>query len=401
METFKRNLLNFKDISKISFYSSILIISILLSVSIIKEYISHTHYAEYQDALKEKEQDIRSQISLLKKAVESSPSNPDMLFKLGKAYIKEMSIVKDRKEKIRSYRNAKKSFQEALLRKPTYERFWAAYAWYIGHNGEVENAITYFDYAICLGPIDAYVHSLYARWCIYQIKKEISIEDSVNVIKAGILKQEFDEILQTYENRFIDGLSIAFYLNLARREWNAALSLGIHKDQTVNSSLADLNLLSYEFDKAIEYYKHAGNKIMLLRCYFIKREYPKAFRILESIVTNEASQKDLIKTQRLLVYAIQEDSENYRSFYWLGEVYTKLGMSEKAIKSYQILIELKPKYTEVHLKLAKLFELTGKIGLAIKEYEKILSLNPRHKEAAGFLRDAIRENYKDVKPILK
>ncbi|MCP4369162.1 MAG: hypothetical protein GY797_13770, partial [Deltaproteobacteria bacterium] len=140
MEIFKRNLLNFKDISKISFFLSILIISILLSVSIIKEYISHIYYTEYQDALKGKEQDIKNHISLLKKAVEFSPSNPDMLFKLGKAYIKEMSIVKDRKEKNRSYRNAKKSFQEALLRKPTYERFWAAYAWYIGHNGEVENA---------------------------------------------------------------------------------------------------------------------------------------------------------------------------------------------------------------------------------------------------------------------
>ncbi len=395
--------MNRKNISKILIFSSILIVAILLFVSIIKNYVSHTHYSEYQKVMKEKGRDVKQQIYYLRRAVEYSPSNAEILFKLGKAYIREMLIGKSREDKNKSYEQAKEFFQKALMHKPTDGRYWAEYAWYIGRNGEADKAVEYFNKAVHSGAMDAYVHSLYARWCVNQVKKEINVEDTAQFAEMCIKKQELDEVLQSYDNRFSDGVSIATFLKTAQVEWDRALSLGVRKDKTAYNSLADLNLLICELDKAIGNYNRANNKIMLARCYLIKGDYSKAVNILGAVIKggNMLLKRDLKKIQGLLMVVIKEDPENYQSFYRLGEINTRLKMIKKAITNFKKAVELNPKYTDAHLKLAKLYDSTGKTDLAIEEYETVLSLNPKHKEATGLLSDVIRDKYKEAEFIMK
>ena len=217
-------------------------------------------------------------------------------------------------------------------------------------------------------------------------------------------EQKKAEVLKSYDTRFINGASIAAFLEKAQTEWQKALSLGIYRSWRVSNresaynSLAELNLMSYNIDEAIGNYKRANNKIMLARCYFIKEDYDKAIDVLASIVkdVDELFQVNKKETENLLIDVVRYKPDNYMAFYWLGEIYARLGMNKKAITNLKKVVELNPKHVDAHLNLAKLYKLAGKSELAIYEYEMALSLNPNHKEAADLLSEAIRAKYKNA-----
>ncbi len=389
-----QNLLHIKYISNILVYLSLLIIIFLLMFSIIKDNIAHIYYSGYKTG--EERQNYKNQIHSLKRAVKLSPSNAETLFELGRFYVNEGRTGKSREDKNKSHKLAKEYFQKALMLKPTDGRYWAEYAWYSGHSMETKETIEGFTKAINLGMADAFVHSLYARWCVNQVKKGINVGNTIQIIEMYRKKQRLDSILQSDDSRFVEGVSIADLLGTAQVEWDKALSLGIRKNQTVYNGLADLNLLSCRFDKAIENYKRAKKKIMLTRCYFVKGEDRKAFQIVRSIVTGAgaSSRRDLKEIKKLLMDVIKEEPEDYQSFYWLGEIYNRSRMIEKAIASFKMVVELNPEHIDAHLKLAKLYDLILNNDFAIEEYEIILRLNPKHKEAADLLSGAIRRKHK-------
>jgi tetratricopeptide (TPR) repeat protein len=216
-------------------------------------------------------------------------------------------------------------------------------------------------------------------------------------------EQRKAEILKSYDTKFINGVSIAAFLEKAQTEWDKALSLGTRTNQAAEDSLGDLDLLRCEIDGAIGNYRRASNKIMLAKCYFIKKEYTTAIGILGSIIKEggERFQRDRKETEELLMEIIKHNPKDYMAFYWLGETYTRLGRNEEAIMNLKRAVELNTEHLDAHLNLAKLYKSAGKSELAIYEYEMVLSLNPNHKEATDLLGEAIRENYKDAEFMIK
>ena len=388
---------------------SILITAILLSISIISDHTARKNYSEYKKLLKGNSRDIEHQIHYLRKALEYSPSNAETHFDLGRSYIKEKSIGKNKEDKDNSYELAKESFQEALMRKPTDGSNYAQYAWYIGYSGETNEAIEYFEKAISLEMTDAYVHRQYAMWCVNQVKKEINFRDMSQFVDTYKSEQRKAEILKSYDNRFINGVSITAFLEKAHTEWDKALSLGTYRNQRVRNmervynSLAELNLMRYEIDGAIGNYKKANNRIMLAKCYFIKGDYADTIGVLGSIIKEggEHFQGNSNEIRKLLMKIIKHNPKDYMAFYWLGEIYRSLGGNEGAIVNFKRAVELNPEHADAHLNLAKLYKSAGKSELAIYEYEMVLSLNPNHKEATDLLSEAIREKYKDAEFMIK
>ncbi len=382
--------------------SSILIVSIFLFISIIKEYIAHKRYFEYQKISKDNKQNRlipEKQIHLLSKNVGFSPSNADAIFELGKSYINKISYIKSENEKHRFYNMAKDSFQKALKSKPTDARHWARYAWHIGLNGEINEAIECFGKSIYLQKSDFFVHSLYARWCINLVKSEIDFANPVRCDGMNINNQNKDKTFQDHDNRFISDISITAFLERAQIEWDKAISLRATRYdttfyRTADNSLADLALIKCDLDNAIRNYNAAGNKIMMAKCYFIKRNYNKTVNILDNIINGEDTKfvENLPEIRNLLNDIVKEDTNNYRAFYCSGKIYNRLRQPRLALQDFNTVVKLNPKYVNAHLRLAEIYKSTEQRDLAMEEYETIISLDPNNREAYNLLGEAMRKN---------
>jgi tetratricopeptide (TPR) repeat protein len=365
-----------------------------LFISITREYAAYKYLSDYKNSLKDKKRDIKFQDRLLKKSLSYSRSNAETFFKLGKLYAFASPIGKSREERIKSYAMSRAYFLEGINRKPTDGRNRAVYARYTGN--KTDHAIEHFNMAINLNPTDAYIHRLYAMWCMNQVKKEINIKNTVQFVEKYRNGQDKDEPLKAYGDRYINGVSIATFLKTGQMEWDRALSLYTRRSQAAYNSLGDLYLLRYELDKAIANYKRANNKLMLARCYIIKDDPGKAVNILGSVIKGGGTlhRGNLTEIKNLLMVVIDNAPKNYQSFYCLGEIYTRLGKPEKAIENFKTTVHLNPGYLDAHLNLAELYNQTGKVDLAIEEYETILEQAPNHKEATHLLGEAIKLKYK-------
>jgi tetratricopeptide (TPR) repeat protein len=248
---------------------------------------------------------------------------------------------------------------------------------------------------------------MYARWCVIQVKRKIDITNTVQFLEIYRDKQKKVEVLKAYDDQYINGISISELLMTSQMEWDKVKSLvpnwRLNRDQAAQEGLADLNLLSFELDRAIEYYKRAGNKLMLTRCYIIKGNYNKAVDILGSIINKGGTPfwGNLAKIKKLLMDVIDNDPKNYRSFYWSGKMHTRLKKTKKAIGNFKTTVHLNPRHIDAHLNLAELYNRTGKVDFAIEEYKTILVQAPNHKEATHLLSEAIRLKYKDSELLIK
>jgi tetratricopeptide (TPR) repeat protein len=384
--------------------SSILIVSIFLFISLIKEYIAHKHYIAYQKISKDNSNRQNrlipeEQIHLLRKNVEISPSNADAIFELGKSYINKMPYVKSKNEMHRVYDIAKDSFQKALQFKPTDGTHWARYAWHIGLNGEINEAIECFRKSIYLQKSDFFVHSLYARWCINLVKSKIDFVNPVRCDEMNKNNQKENSALQYYDKRFINDISITAFLEKAQIEWDKAISFkplvnDAAFNRTAHNSLADLALIKCDLDNAIGHYNAAGNIIMMAKCRFIKGDYNKTVNTLDSIISGGGTtfQENLAEIMNLLNDVIKEDTNNYRALYCSGKIYSRLKQRRLALQDFKAVVELNPKHIDAHLRLAKIYQSNGQSDLAIKEYETIISVNPDHKEAVDLLGKALKKN---------
>ncbi|MCP4253456.1 MAG: tetratricopeptide repeat protein [Candidatus Scalindua sp.] len=389
-----------KKLSKILVYSSILIVSIYLSISIAKEYAAHVYLSKFEYNLEEDEGDIERQGLLLRRSLSLSPSNAKTRFELGMLYIDENSIdgepIDENSEQgKKSYVRSKEILQEALTLGPTDGRKRAEYAWYIGSHGDINEAVEQFNMAIDSSPTDAYLHKLYALWCVNRVTDEIDLTDTDQLIGKYRNETKKEVTLNSYEDRFINDISFAEFLGTAREEWNRVLSLRGFRHRHEYRSLADLNLLEFELDEAIRNYKRAKSRSMQARCYIIKGEYRRALNILIRILKGdgELSESRATKTKKLLTDLIKNDAENYQPHYWLGKLHARLGEAEQAIKRFKLSIQIKPRHIDSHLGLAEIYRQAGKIDLAIEEYETILEKKPNHKEATRLLSEAVLLEY--------
>ncbi len=384
-----------EKIPKILVYSSILILAIYLFISITRDYAGHVFFSEYKNSLKKKKQDTGRQDWLLKTSLRYSPSNAETFYRLGKLYADEKPIGKYGEDRIKLHTLSQEYFQEALIRKPTDGKNRAVYAWYRGNSGNTREAIRLFNSAIDLGPTDAYSHMLYAMWCMNQVKGEIDITNTVQFLEQYRHEKERDKTLKSYDGQYINGVSISAFLSTGQMEWDKALSLGTRMDRAAYESLADLKLLSFELDRAIEYYKRADNKLKLTRCYIIKDDPGKAVDILVSIINKGGTpfRRNLAEIKKLLLVVANSDSEDYRSYYWSGKIHMRLGKTEEALGNFKFAVHLNPGHIDAHLNLAELYKQTGKIDLAIKAYETILEKDPGHKEATRLLSEAVVAQY--------
>ncbi len=379
-------------------YSSILIVSIYLFISIAKDYTAHVYLSEYEQNLKKKKVDLEHQGNLLRRSLELCPSNAKTHFELGKLYIDEDPIGKDSEAGFMSYARSKEIFQEALMLKPTDGRNRAEYAWYLGSNGDTNEAIEHCNIAINSNTTDAYLHMLFAMLCMNLIHDEIDITNTVQFIENYRNETKKEVTLKSYDNCYINGVSIAELLRRSQIEWDKALSLGARRYQYEYESLADLNFLKFELDKAIRNYTRAENKYMLARCYIIKEEYKRAINILAGILKGDGklSRLSLSKTKKLLMDIINNGPKDHQPFYWLGKLYTHLGEAERAISNYKLSIHINPGHIDSHLDIAGLYNQTGKIDQAIKEYQIILEKAPNHKKATDLLGETVMFQYKDA-----
>jgi len=371
-------------------------VSVYLFITIAKGYTAHVYLSEYKKNLKQG--DVERQGHLLKRSLELCPSNAKTHFELGKLYIDENPIDKDSEAWIKSYIRYKEIFQEALTLKPTEGRRRAEYAWYIGSNGDMNEAIEQFNIAINLCPTDTYPRSSYAMWCINQVKYEIDLTNTDQFVGNYRNRQQRDETLKSYDDRSINGVIIAVLLSTSREEWYKVFSYRAPRDRYEYESLADLDFLNFELDKAIRNYTQAKNKYMLARCYIIKEEYNRAINILAGILQGDGklSMLGLSKTKKLLMDVINNGPKNHQPFYWLGKLHTRLGETERAINNYKLSIHLNPGHIDSRLSMAELYNQTGRIDLTIKEYQIILEQAPNHKEATRLLSEAVMFEYKDA-----
>lgn len=383
---------------KILMYSAIVCVIIILLVSISRNFAAHVFLSEYKNNLKKKERNTGRQDWLLRMSLRYSPSNAETYYRLGKLYAYKKPIGKNMEDRMRPYTLSEEYFQEALVRKPADGRNRAVYAWYRGNNGNTREAMEYFDTAIDLGPTDAYLHRIYAMWCVGQVKKEINITNTAQFVEQYQNKQKKDGPLKSYDGRTVNGVTIATLLRKGKLEWDKALSLGTRRDRDVYESLADLDLLIFELDKAIGNYKRAKNTLMMARCYIAKGDYNKAVNILGPIVKAGGTPfwKNLAEVKELLMVVKDYGPGNYQSFYWLGRLHNYIRKTEEAMGYFKTTLHLAPEHIDARLDLAELYNRAGKIDLAINEYETILERTPNHKEATRLLSEAVRLQYKDA-----
>jgi tetratricopeptide (TPR) repeat protein len=380
-----------KKIPKILAYSSILILTIYLFISIAREYSAHKYLSDYKLTLKHKSKDAEYQNYLLKKSLRYSSSNAETLFELGK--LNPIGKSKDRRFGSNEY------FLEALKRKPTDARNRAVFAWYTGN--KTNRAIENFNMAINLHPTDVYTHKLYAMWCMNQVRKEIDITNTVELLQQYNEWQGNDDPIRVYDGRYVKGLSISDLLRTTRTEWDKVQSLiswrRWYQDRAVHKNLADLNLLSFDIGMAIEHYKRTDNRLMLARCYIIKDDTGKAVSILGSVIKEGGTlfKRNLPDIKKLLTLSISSDPKNHQTFYYLGNVHARLNKNSMALSNFKTTVLLNPKHIGAHMNLAELYSQADKADLAIKEYETILEHSPNHKEATNLLSEAIMVKYKD------
>ncbi len=382
-----------KRTPKVLVYSSILILTIYLFISITREYAAYRFLSDYKNSLKDKRRDIKYQDRLLKSSLKYSSSNAETFFELGRLYADTSPIGKSREERVKSYTMSKEYFQEGLTCKPTDGRNRAVYAWYSGNN--TNYAIENFKMAIELGPTDLYQHMMYAKWCVNQLKRKIDITATDWFIDKYRNELKKDEALKAYDDQYINGVSISAFITTAQVEWDKALLFW--RGRIAYESLADLNLLILEIDKAIGYYKQADNKFMLTRCYIIKGNYNKAVNILGSVIKGGATPfwGNLAKIKKLLMDVVDNDPKNYQAYYWSGKMQIRLRKTEKAIEDFKTTVYINPRHLDAHLNLAELYRRTEKIDLAIEEYKTILVQAPNHKEALRLLRESVMAQYQD------
>ena len=364
---------------------SLIISTILVSVFVVKNLVGNLYYIKWE-ASPQKDEDS---ISILQeKMVKLIPSKSSSFYELGRCYHKKVYTAVSREEQVEMLRQAEQSFIKAISFQPGNSYYLAEYARVAGSKGDIDRAISYFEKSISLSKTNATIHKIYARWSLYRAKSVFRIED------LGFLEKMYnnpEEFVPFYEEQIIGGVMVKTFINIAEREWDEALRLGVPTGHSIYRNLGDLYMMIRKLDKAIDNYKRAGDDIRLINSYFIKQDFATLFSIVKRVVETKNrifwSRWDEIRG--LLDKVAIMDRKKYEAYYWLGKGYYQQNMFEEAIGNLEKSTALKPNHVDGHLFLAKSYEAVRKTDSSIHEYTEVLKIKPGHKEANELLGRAL------------
>jgi tetratricopeptide (TPR) repeat protein len=94
---------------------------------------------------------------------------------------------------------------------------------------------------------------------------------------------------------------------------------------------------------------------------------------------------DLNSAEESLKKAINLKNDLVGAYIDLGDIYSKKGVFEDAIKQYNEAIKVNPKLLQPYMLLGVIYEKQNKIDKAIENYKKALEINPKFAPAANNL----------------
>lgn len=368
------------------FYLSLIVITILASVFVVKNLVGNLYYLTWKDS----PQKADDSVSVLEeKTAKLIPSESSSFYEIGKHYHKRAYTAVSSEEQARVFNLAEKYLIKAILLQPGNSYYLAEYAQVAGGMGDIGRAIKYFEISTSLSKTDAFIHKLYARWSLYNAKKIFRIEDLDFLV---MMYKNPDETLPFYEDRLVGGIMVKTFINIAEREWDEALRLGVRKDQSVYSNLGDLYLMTLRPDKAIENYKKAGDSIRLINSYFVKQDFDNVFNLVKNLIetNNRVFWLRWDEIRELLDKITIVNRDGYQAYYWLGRGYYQQNMFEETIMNLKKVTTLKPDYVDGHFFLAKSYEAVRETDMSVHEYTEVLRIKPGHKEAIILLGKALK-----------
>lgn len=372
---------------EILIYSFLIIVSILVSVFVIKNFVGNIYHLKWKD-LPQRDEDS---VSILEeKAIKLIPSKSSSFYELGRYYHKKAYAAVSSEEHVRLIKLAQEFLVKAIFLQPSNSYYLAEYARVAGGLGDIDRAMKYFEISTSLSKTDPSIHKLYARWSLYRAKSVFRIEDLDFLM---MMYSNPEEVIPFYNERLIGGVMAKTFIRIAEREWDEALRLGISKSRTVFRDLGDLCVITGKLNKAIDSYKNAGERIKLINSYFIKQDYKNLFIAVKYIINNKTrvfwSKWNDIK--KLLDKIIIVNQKDYEAYYWLGRGYYQHRMFEEAIENLKKATTLKPDLVDGHLFLAKSYETVRRTDMSIHEYTEVLKIKPDHKEANLRLGEVLKD----------
>ena len=366
-------------------FLSLIVLTILVSVFVVKNFVGNLYYLKWKDSPQKDEESISI---LEEKTVKLIPSKSSSFYELGRYYHKKAYTAVSREEQREMFRQAEQFLIKAISMQPGNSYYLAEYARIAGSRGGMDMAISYFEKSISLSKTDATIHKIYARWSLYRARTVFLVEDLEFLVK---MYNNPEEVVPFYEEQIIGGVMVKTFVDIAEREWDEALRLGVPGSRGLYRNLGDLYMMVRRPDKAIDNYKRAGDNIRLINSYFIKRDLASLFSVVKSIIDTKNrifwSRWDEIR--KLLDKIAIVDRNSYQAYYWLGKGYYQQNMFEEAIGNLEKSTALKPNHVDGHLFLAKSYEAVRKTDSSIHEYTEVLKIKPGHKEANELLGRAL------------
>ncbi len=358
-------------------YLSLIVLTILVSVFVVKDFVGNLYYLKWKDS-PQKDED---RISVLEeKVVKLIPSKSSSFYELGRYYHKKAYTAVSREEQAEMLRKAEQSLIKAISLQPGNSYYFAEHARIAGSMGDIDMAISYFEKSLSLSKTDATIHKIYARWSLRHAKSVFRIEDLDFLVN---MYNNPEEVIPFYEEQIIGGIMAKTFINIAEREWDEALRLGVPRGRSTYQDLGDLYMMTRKLDKAIANYKSSGDNIRLINSYFIKQDLASFFGVVKSIIDtkNRVFWSKWDEIRKLLDKITKIERNNYEAYYWLGKGYYQQNMFEEAIEKLVKVTALEPNHVDGHLFLAKSYEAVRKTDSSIHEYTEVLKIKPGHREA--------------------
>ena len=115
-----------------------------------------------------------------------------------------------------------------------------------------------------------------------------------------------------------------------------------------------------------------------------------------SYLVEQGKLKEAIKIFKEL---ISKKKSDYRLYFSLSDIYTKVGNRNEAIRNLEKVIELKPDFAQAHFNIGYQYQINNEIEKAIKSYKKATEFNPNFPEAFNNLGIAFKDKGKYAEAI--
>jgi len=123
----------------------------------------------------------------------------------------------------------------------------------------------------------------------------------------------------------------------------------------------------------------------------MKKNDPKIKEIFNSALENH-KKNNLQKAEKLYNEVIKLDSSHFDATFYLGQLFMKNRMAEKAIPNYKKTLEIKPDFIDGYIALGNALKYLKKFKEAIFNFKKVVELKPDFPGGHIVLGAALQEN---------